>query len=124
MPKPDESSEETLKRLDSKLDAFEAARTAKPSPTGMGDSTSEGFRLLGQILGGVLGGLGLGWLVDHFLGTAPLGILGGLLIGAGLSIVAAVRQATAMSAKAAAKAAGGRASDDDEVESLNQDPRL
>jgi ATP synthase protein I len=105
MPKPDETSHGALKSLDKQLDAFEASRATKPSSSlmGMGDSASDGFRLLGQLLGGVFGGLGLGWLVDHFAGTSPLGVVAGLLIGAGLSIYAAVRTATAMSAKAAAK---------------------
>jgi len=120
MPKPDETSHGALKSLDHQLDAFEASRASKPSKPalmGMGDSASDGFRLLGQLLGGVLGGLGLGWLVDHFAGTSPLGIVGGLLIGAGLSIYAAVRSAMAMSARAAATgppAAPVADSDDDE----------
>jgi len=115
MPKPDESSD-GLKRLDKQLDSFEASRTTKPFSMGMGGggSGSDGFRMLGQILGGVLGGLGLGWLVDHFAGTAPLGVLSGLLIGAVLSVIAAVRQATAMSAKAAASAPPAKAVTDDD----------
>jgi ATP synthase protein I len=114
MPKPDESSD-GLKRLDNQLDAFEASRTTRPLSMGMGGgSGSDGFRMLGSILGGVLGGLGLGWLVDHFAGTAPLGVLSGLLIGAVLSVIAAVRQATAMSAKAAAAGPPARAVADDD----------
>lgn len=100
MPEPDKSSDEALRRLDDQLAAFEAKREARPTPLGLGDA-SEGFRLLGQILGGVLGGLGLGWLVDRLAGASPWGVLGGLLIGVVVSIVAAVRQAAAMSAKAA-----------------------
>ena len=120
MPKPDETSHGALKSLDHQLDAFEASRASKPSKPalmGMGDSASDGFRLLGQLLGGVFGGLGLGWLVDHFAGTSPWGIVGGLLIGAGLSIYAAVRSAMAMSARAAAAgppAAPVAENDDDE----------
>jgi ATP synthase protein I len=114
MPKPDESSD-GLKRLDKQLDAFEASRTTRPLSLGMGGgSGSDGFRMLGQILGGVLGGLGLGWLVDQFAGTAPLGVLSGLLIGAVLSVIAAVRQATAMSAKAAAAGPPAKAVADDD----------
>lgn len=104
MPKPDEPSEGALKRLDKQLDAFEASRTTKPLSMGMGGSASEGFRLLGQILGGMLGGLGLGWFADRLAGTTPFGLLIGLLIGTGLSVFAAVRTAAAMSARAAAKA--------------------
>ncbi|HEY2481315.1 MAG TPA: AtpZ/AtpI family protein [Caulobacteraceae bacterium] len=116
MPKPDEPSDGALKRLDNKLDALEASRTTKPFSMGMGDSASEGFRLLGQILGGMLGGLGLGWFADSLAGTKPFGLLGGLLIGTGLSVFAAVRQASAMSAKAAAKAPPAPAADDDDDE--------
>lgn len=103
MPKPDESRD-GLKRLDKQLDAFEASRTTKPLSMGMGGSASEGFRLLGQILGGMLGGLGLGWFADRLAGTAPFGLLSGLLIGTALSVFVAVRTATAMSARVAAKA--------------------
>ena len=118
MPKPDEPSHGALKRLDNELDAFEASRTAKPFSMGLGGSGSEGFRLLGQLLGGVLGGLGLGWLVDHYAGTTPLGVLSGLLIGSVLSVIAAVRQASAIGAKAAASAPPAKAvaeNDDDDA---------
>jgi ATP synthase protein I len=101
MPEPDETSREAFDRLDKRLDAFEAARRGKPSPMpGLGDSASQGFRMLSQILGGVLGGLGFGWLVDRLAHTSPFGILVGLLAGVGLSVFAAVRAATQMSAKA------------------------
>jgi ATP synthase protein I len=118
MPKPDESSHRALRRLDQRLEAFEASRGAKPSFMGMGESTGEGFRLLGQLLGGVLGGLGLGWLVDRFAHTTPAGMVGGLLIGGGLSVYAAVRTASAMSAREAAKGPTAPAAadeDDDET---------
>ena len=103
MPEPDETGRGALRRLDRRLEAFEASRATKPQVLGMGETAGGGFRLLGQLLGGVLGGLGLGWLVDHFAHTAPFGIVGGLLIGGGLSIWAAVRTAMAMSAREAAK---------------------
>jgi ATP synthase protein I len=117
MPKPDETSHGALGRLDRRLDAFEATRAAKPSVMGMGESAGDGYRLLGQLLGGVFGGLGLGWLVDHFAHTTPFGIVGGLLIGVGLSVFAAVRTAMAMSAREAAKGPPSPAvADDDDDE--------
>ncbi len=82
----------------------------------MGDASGEGYRLLGQMLGGVLGGVGLGWLFDHFAHTTPLGVIGGLLIGSGLSIYATVRTASAMSAKAAKTTAPSVPAADDEDE--------
>ena len=114
MPKPDDSSQGALERLDERLDAFEAARKAKPFALGVGNSASEGYRLLGQMLGGVLGGIGLGWLLDRFAHTGPWGVIGGLLIGAGLSIYATVRTASRISARAAANPAPGAPGADDE----------
>ena len=103
MPNPEESSQGALGRLQGRLDAFEARRETTPLDLGVGESAGEGYRLLGQMLGGVLGGVGLGWLVDHFAHTGPWGVIGGLLIGSGLSVYATVQTASRISARAAAK---------------------
>jgi ATP synthase protein I len=105
MQTPDDSSREGLSRLDRGLETFEAARAKKKTfPIGGGMEASEGFRLLSQLLGGVLGGAGLGWLIDYFARTGPLGLIGGLVIGSGLSIYAMIRAASAISARETAKA--------------------
>ena len=65
---------------------------------------AQGYRFLGEVVGGVLMGAGLGWLLDRFAGTQPLGLVGGLLIGTGLSIFVAVRSAARMTKDAVAKA--------------------
>lgn len=103
MPKPDDQRDEALKRLDQRLDALEAGRAKPPSALGS-KAAGDGYRLLAELIGGVLGGLGLGWVIDRFAGTAPLGMVGGLLIGLGASVFMIVRQATRMSAKASAEA--------------------
>jgi ATP synthase protein I len=100
MSEPDETTRGALERLDQRLGAFEAERGSRSASSGLGGA-QDGYRLLGQMLGGVLGGLGLGWAVDHFAHTGPWGIVGGLLIGSGLSVYGAVRTATRMSARAA-----------------------
>ena len=102
MPKPPNDSRDPLGRLDSDLAAFEAGRAKGRLPSGIGGAASDGYRLLGQMLGGVLGGIGLGWLLDRFAHTGPFGVVGGLLIGAGLSIYATVRTASRVSARAQA----------------------
>ena len=92
MPQTDEPPEEALKRLGERLGAVEAARTQEQS----GDAhlaMAQGYRFLGEVVGGVLGGAGLGWLLDRFAGTGPFGLIGGLLVGTGLSIFVAVRSA-------------------------------
>ena len=58
---------------------------------------AQGYRFVGEVVGGVLGGVGLGWLVDRFAHTGPWGVIGGLLIGSGLSIFVAVKSAARMS---------------------------
>jgi len=79
------------------LASFDASR--QKTSSSLGGEAGAGYRLLGQMLGGVLGGIGLGWLVDHFAHTGPWGLVLGLLIGAGLSIYSTVRTASRMGAK-------------------------
>ena len=93
MPKPHDPSEEALRRLDKDLETFEAKRAAPATMFSAAGGINEGYRLLAGLLGGVFGGVGLGWLFDHFAHTAPLGLIGGLLIGLGTSIYASVSRA-------------------------------
>ena len=108
MPKPDDTGPKgdkgALNRLDEELDAFEAKRARAASPLGGGDAGAEGYRLVAGLIGGLLGGLGLGWFFDRIAHTTPFGLIGGLLIGIGLSTYSAVRTAGRMSAQASAKA--------------------
>lgn len=104
MPKPDDSSDRALSRLGKRLETLEASRAPKPAIIGPEASTGDGYRMLSALLSGVLGGLGLGWLLDRVAHTSPWGVVGGLLIGSGLSVYAAVRMALAMSARATAAA--------------------
>jgi len=120
MPHPDDQRDEALKRLDEGLSAFDAKR-ARPSPLG-GDAGSmgEGYRLLAGLIGGVLGGLGLGWTFDHFTPvltgthTSPFGLVSGLLLGIVVSTVAAVRTAGRMSAEAATRSNSAPIGDENE----------
>ena len=56
----------------------------------------DGYRLLGEAIGGILGGLGLGWVFDHFAHTTPFGLVIGLLLGTAASAYAAVKSADQM----------------------------
>ena len=102
MPEPDDNRTRALNSLDEQLKAFEAKRAPKASPFGETQGMSDGYRLLAGLIGGVLGGLGLGWTFDYFVHTSPIGLISGLLIGTVASIVGVVAQASRMSAKAAA----------------------
>ena len=114
MPKRDEPNAGAPRRFDERLAAAEAAQVRAQG----GDAhraMAQGYRFLGEVVGGVLMGAGLGWLLDRFMHTEPLGLIGGLLIGTGFSIFVAVRGAAART-KQAMEEAGPLPSvpDDDE----------
>ncbi len=103
MPETDDLRQEARERLEARLGAVETARARAAS----GEShraMAQGYRFLAEVVGGVLMGAGLGWLIDRFTGTDPWGLVLGLLIGTGVSIFAAVRSASRMTKDAMAKA--------------------
>lgn len=103
MPQPDDRPDEALERLDEELQAFEAAR-ARPASFEASRSIGEGYRLLAELIGGVLAGVGLGWLADQLAHTAPWGIAVGVALGAGLSVFMAARTAARMGKRAIGEA--------------------
>jgi ATP synthase protein I len=115
MPLPDDSSDKALRRLDRRLDALQAQRTVRAGSAG---SVGVGYRLFGEVVGGVLGGLGLGLALDHFAHTQPWGVIGGLLLGTALSVSAAAataaRTADQMKAGTGAPPSATGESDDEE----------
>ena len=92
------------KSLDQRLAAAEAAQASRVS----GDShqaMAQGYRFMGEVVGGVFMGAAAGWALDYFTEvTKPWGLIIGLLGGAGLSIFVAVRTAARMQKDAMAKA--------------------
>ena len=116
MPDKDRSRHGKLDSLEKRLDAFETSRSRGGMTPQEAGSLGDGYRFLASMLGGVLGGLGFGWLLDHFAGTGPWGVVGGLLIGSGVSIFSVVRAAGRMSAKAEKGVPPVAASLDDEDE--------
>jgi ATP synthase protein I len=112
MPQTEDPRDEALKSLDERLAAFEAKRAPKGDGAAQ-KAMGQGYRFLGEVVGGVLGGLGFGWLFDSFVHTAPFGLIGGLLIGVGVSTFVAIRGAGKW-AKIESEAAGSvsRAADD------------
>ena len=94
MPKADEPNDKALSSLDARLDAFEAKKAAeKPVKAASEKANQDGYRLLADLIGGVLVGLGFGWLLDRYVHTSPWGMVGGLLIGLGLAIAKGIMEA-------------------------------
>ena len=101
MPRKNEPNAEA-KSLDQRLAAAEAAQARLAS----GDShraMAQGYRFIGEVVGGVFMGAGMGWLADRFITPPPLGLVIGLMAGAGLSIFVAVRTAARTTKNAAEK---------------------
>ena len=94
MAPPDDPTEESLKRLDERIKALESARTRTPLKIEQ-EGSGMVYRLIAELVGGVLMGLGFGWAFDHFAHTRPLGMICGLLLGAAGSIFVAVRSLSA-----------------------------
>ena len=115
MPHPNEPPDEALASLDQRLGAAEAAQARRVSPDTHA-AMAQGYRFVGEVVGGVLGGVGLGWLLDRFAHTAPWGVVGGLLIGTGLSIFTAVSAAARASKIEMERAAPAPSVPDDEDE--------
>ena len=117
MPESDDTRTEALKRLDAELKAFETKRAGSASPLGDSGSASAAYRLMAGLIGGLLGGIGFGWLFDQFVHTRPWGMIGGLLIGIAVSTYGAVRKAGQMNVSTAANPGPGPAAPaDDEDE--------
>lgn len=105
MPKAADPREEALRSLDERAKALEA-RTARPvSHSSEATATSQAYRILAELLGGVLLGIAAGAVVDRFAGTAPWGLIGGVLLGFALSVYMARRTANRLMAQAKAEEA-------------------
>jgi len=116
MSPPDPSHAEQRKQLEARLEAAEAAQVRHES----GDShraMAQGYRFVGEVVGGVFMGAAAGWALGYFVeGTKPWGLIIGILGGAGLSIFVAVRNAARMQKEALEKAGPLPSVPDDEDE--------
>jgi ATP synthase protein I len=54
---------------------------------------ARGFRLSSELVAGVIVGAGLGWLVDHWFGVAPWGLIVFLLLGFAAGVLNVMRSA-------------------------------
>jgi ATP synthase protein I len=101
MPPADEPHEEALRRLDERAAAL-GARTQRPAVSAAGEqAVGQAYRIIAELIGGVLVGLGAGFLVVWLLKVPPaVGLIGGVLLGFALALWMAWRTAQRLMALA------------------------
>lgn len=84
-----------LRRLDEKLDAREAEemRTKAAAPQNDANSAgfSQGLKLSGEFVGGVVAGFLVGWVFDRFTGWSPWGLIVFILLGFAAGVLNVLR---------------------------------
>jgi ATP synthase protein I len=115
MPKQP-SDEEALARLSRRVDDLQA-RTSRRRTGFSEGGAGAGYTMVAELVSGVLGGLGLGWLYDQYVGPRPLGIVVGVLLGTGAAVFLVVKTASRMSGQAQKRQPGEAVPFDDEDES-------
>ena len=105
MPKFDDPRAEALRSLDERAAALEAKAGRPETEVGEMAASSQAYKILAELLGGVLIGLALGAVVDRFAHTGPWGLIGGVLLGFALSLFMARRTANRLMALARAQEA-------------------
>ena len=90
-PPVDPASEDELKDLDQRLKAIEARKRGKADHSAE-VGANQGYQALGELIGGILGGLGLGWLCDKFLGSTPICMIAGAILGMVAAVYLIVKQ--------------------------------
>ena len=99
---PDEPREEALRRLNERAAAL-GARTQRPAnASAAGErAVSQAYRIIAELIGGVLVGLGAGFLaVWIFKIPTAVGLIGGVLLGFALALWMAWRTAQRLMALA------------------------
>jgi ATP synthase protein I len=102
------SDEDALERLNQRLDALQT-RTTRKTGSLADKAGGAGYRLMAELVSGVLAGLGLGWLVDQYAHTKPWGMLIGVVLGTVASVFLVVKAANRMSDQAKREAGPAKA---------------
>ncbi|MBV7266822.1 AtpZ/AtpI family protein [Erythrobacter ani] len=89
---------------DARIDALESRLKAareredernRPKVKGADANYRSGNRVLADLLGGIFGGMVIGWAFDALVGTLPWGLLVGLFVGIGVAFRNIIRAANA-----------------------------
>jgi ATP synthase protein I len=86
MAEPSTPREEALKSLNERAAALDA-RTQRPTGQHAGEqAVGQAYRIIAELIGGVVVGLALGFVADRLFRTTPWGLIGGVLLGFAVSI--------------------------------------
>lgn len=85
-----------LASIDERLKAAHKAEAERTAPTNhsaafTGKGAAQGQRVLSALIGAPLGAALIGWLVDRYFGTAPIGLLVMLFLGFGAAVSQIIR---------------------------------
>jgi ATP synthase protein I len=101
MSLPPESREEAIARLNKSASELETRTTRQVSHEAAGHAAAgQAWRILADLFGGVFVGIAFGFVVDRFAGTAPWGLVVGVLLGFGVSVWMARQTANRLMAQA------------------------
>jgi ATP synthase protein I len=90
----EESFSERLKRLEDRIAAAKAGREPKPRAHGEFTQGSLAWRMVIELVVGMVLGLALGWGFDALLGTRPLGLVVFALLGFAAGVRTMLRTAS------------------------------
>lgn len=79
--------------LGDKLDTAKRRHAPPPSNRAKGEAMAMGFRAASELIGGVVVGSGIGWLLDRWLGTWPGFFILFFLLGAAAGMLGIIRMA-------------------------------
>ncbi|MBJ7446574.1 MAG: AtpZ/AtpI family protein [Brevundimonas sp.] len=96
-----ESREEAVARLNRSASELEARTTSDKTADAVAQAVAgKAYRIVAELIGGVLVGLGLGFVIDLLVGSSPWGLIGGTLFGFAVSIWMAWRTTKRLQAEA------------------------
>lgn len=82
-----ESREEAIARLTKSASDLEARTASESRSDAAGRAVAgQAYKVVAHLLGGVFLGVALGFVIDRFAGTNPWGVIGGVLLGFGVSL--------------------------------------
>jgi ATP synthase protein I len=101
MSQEPESREEAIARLSRSASELEARTSADKTAEAVAQAVAgKAYRIVAELIGGVLVGLAAGIGVDVLLDTTPWGLIGGVLLGFAVSVWMAWRTAKRLQAEA------------------------